>query len=328
MTWISSAFAALALAGLAAVLLTYAASRAITAAAARWPRIGSWDPLVTLLLVGVVPLLLGITMAAGVFWPGMLGHVLHLCHCDTGVVSTGHGSVLHPELSGELLPWAMVLLVALLISPLRALHTGLRRQQTIRAALSATPGAKGETGAQLRALPMGIANAVTVGLLRPEILVDRDWWQSLSELDQRIVATHERSHQRHRDPLTLLTARVCTAWLPRSWRDALLSVLALQMETRADRAAACVADDPTAVADLLVRAHRGVTPAPAHALTFVGAHLERRVRALVATEPGAEKQRSTVQMGLLAAVAALWATLFMIRGVFHNLAEAFLALGH
>lgn len=328
MTWISSAFAALALAGLAAVLLTYAASRILAAASERWPRIGSWNPLVTLLLVGVVPLLLGITVGAGVFWPGMLGHVLHLCHCDSGVVGTGHGSVLHPELSGVLLPWAAALLVALLIPPLRALRAGLRKQRAIRATLSATPPATGEADPRLRALPMGIANAVTVGLLRPEILVDRDWWWSLSEVDRRIVAAHERSHRRHRDPLALLAGRVCTAWLPARRRDALLSILALQMETRADRAAACAADDPTTVADLLVRAHRGATPAPARALTFVGAHLERRVRALVTSEPGTERRRRTAQLGVLAAVAALWAALFTVRGVFHSLAEALLTLGH
>ena len=328
MTWISSTIAAAALGGLIAVLLVQPASRILVWAAARWPRIGSWDPRVTLLLAGAVPLLLGITVGAGMFWPGMLGHVLHLCHCDTGVVSTGHGSVLHPELSGALLPWAASVLGLLLVPPARVLRSGLRRQRAIREMLPDTPTTDEETGDRILSVPMGIANAVTVGLLRPEILVDRAWWRSLSKEDRRIVCTHEQAHKQHRDPLVLLIARVATAWLPGRRRDVLLSVLALQMETRADRAAARAADDPVAVADLLVRAHRVPTTTPAPTLAFVGAHLERRVQALVAAEPTEEIWRSPVQLGLLAVAVAVWVAMFTVRGVFHSLAEALLALGH
>jgi Zn-dependent protease with chaperone function len=88
--------------------------------------------------------------------------------------------------------------------------------------------------------------AVTVGLVRPRILVSDQLARALSAAELAAVLAHERCHLRHRDPARLLAARLLAAYgwyLPAArW---LAGRVALHRELAADRAA-------------LTRAGRGV----------------------------------------------------------------------
>jgi Zn-dependent protease with chaperone function len=324
--WLSASIAALALAGIAMAIIVPVMAKATLWASRRWPQLRDWNPLVTLSVFALAPIMIGLAIGIGAFWPGLLGHVLHLCHCETVIMSTGHSSVLHPELSVSLLPYASILLLALLIRPLRVLLSNFSAQQDIRKAIPFDREAVRVRGTSVQMLRVGNSNAFTAGLLKPTIYVDRPWWQSLNDEERHIVLTHERSHQRHRDPLALLIARVIAVHLSTARRAELLSLLVLQMETRADREAQESMGDPLTVADFLLQTHQGSTR-QSPTLAFVGASLERRIEALVEASDGrCPRSIALGQWLYVAGAAGLIAVTFVFRGVFHRVAESLLSI--
>src|SRR5437773_2000210 len=58
----------------------------------------------------------------------------------------------------------------------------------------------------------GDAFAVTYGLIRPRILVSTGLAAALAPAEINAVLAHECEHQRRRDPLRLLAARLAAAW--------------------------------------------------------------------------------------------------------------------
>ncbi len=326
MGWISATVGALAVMCLVTALIVPIIARSTLAAYRRWPRLSGWSPAVMLIVVVVTPILMGLAIGVGVFWPGVLGHVLHLCHCSTEVLDTGHTSVLHPEPSVSLLPYSFVLLVALLANPLRVLVSSYSAQAAARRAMPV----KGETvpiaGTLVRLLSMGNANAFTGGFLRPKIYVDRRWWQSLSREERDIVAAHEHCHQRYFDPLVLLITRVLAAYLPADRAGKLLSLFALQMETRADRLAVQSNGDALTVAEFLLKAHREA----AHlspSLAFVSPSIERRIETLVDVADGrCDNGVTLAQWVSLATVSGMVVSTFVFRGIIHRTAEFILSL--
>jgi len=326
MAWLSASVAAIVVAGLAAMIIVPVMASVTLAASRRWPRVSEWSPFVTLSVVILAPLLMGLAIGLGAFWPGVLGHVLHLCHCGTEVVSTGHSSVLHPELSTSLLPYVSILLFALLIRPVRILLSSLFAPGGVGRATPSEQETVRVKDTRIQLLHMGNANAFTAGFFRPTIYIDQPWWRSLSDEERRIVVTHERSHQRHRDPLMLLVARVLTGYLPVARCAELLSLLVLQMETRADREACESTGDPLTVAEFLLQAQmRSSLWSPT--LAFVGTKIERRVEALVETS-SSRRSRSLVlwQWFSVAGAAGLSVTTFVFRGVFHRAVESILSI--
>jgi beta-lactamase regulating signal transducer with metallopeptidase domain len=129
-------------------------------------------------------------------------------------------------------------------------YRGLRRlardhrrpvPMAVRSAVAAL-GLAGRVEAVAAAEPF----AVTVGLVRPRILVSDQLARALSAAELAAVLAHERCHLRHRDPARLLAARLLAAYgwyIPAArW---LAGRVALNRELAADRAA-------------LTRAGRGV----------------------------------------------------------------------
>ena len=326
MNWLPPSVAALAVALLVWPFLIFLCARVVRRAAGRWPGVAGWSPLATMGLVGLAPFLLGLAAGIGAFWPGVLGHVLHLCHCGPESLHGGHTSVLHPELSATLLPYSIALVALFAAHPLRVVFRTSSALRVVRRRLaSQNAGPVRVSGVTIRLVDMGQANAFATGFLRPAIYIDRTWWQSLAEEERGIVIAHERSHQRHRDPLVLLLGRVVCGFLPSQCGARLQSLLLLQMESRADRQASEASADALTVAEFLLKQHAG-RAAPATALAFIATGVESRVKALIrlAEGPGAGAL-ARGQWISLAGAAALVVSAFAFRGLFHRVAELLLA---
>lgn len=149
------------------------------------------------------------------------------------------------------------------------------------------------------------AFAVTYGLIRPRILVSAGLARALTAGEISAVLAHEREHQRRRDPLRLLAARLAAGWgwyLPAArW---VAGQAALRRELAADRAAAGCAGRGVLAGALLKLASMPACPAvaAASAARDGSRSLEARVAQLEAGRP--PRQRLAVSR-LLASAAAL-----------------------
>jgi Zn-dependent protease with chaperone function len=147
--------------------------------------------------------------------------------------------------------------------------------------------------------------AVTYGLIRPRILVSVGLARTLTPGEITAVLAHEQEHQRRRDPLRLLAARLAAGWgwyLPAArW---LAGHAALRRELAADRAAAGCAGRGVLAGALLKLASMPACPAvaAAGAARDGSRSLEARIAQLEAGRP--PRQRLGVTR-LLASGAAL-----------------------
>lgn len=163
-------------------------------------------------------------------------------------------------------------------------------------------------GASPELAELGVPNAITAGLLRPRVVVDRAWWGQLSATDRRLVMAHESAHMRRRDPLTLAVLLVLGAFAPRRAFEGVRDCWEDHAEQCADQAAAAEIGDPLAVAEALLAHHRSSTLIPGFTTAWTGGRLEARVLALLEepmdqTVPGPDVD--AVLLGSLALVGAV-----------------------
>jgi hypothetical protein len=155
--------------------------------------------------------------------------------------------------------------------------------------------------------------ALATGFLRPKVHVAPSLLELLEPAELRAVVAHEAAHVRHRDPLRILVAQVCTdlQWpaarakqRQRSWLQAL--ELARDAE-----AAAQPGIDPVALASAIVKVARLPHPAPpcpegiGAPLVEGGTLLEARVQRLLSPAPAAPRARPFVLRALACALASL-----------------------
>jgi Zn-dependent protease with chaperone function len=149
-------------------------------------------------------------------------------------------------------------------------HRGLRRlaRDDSRPLPRATRSAVATLGlaGRVEAVAAGEPFAVTVGLMRPRILVSDRLAGALSPAELTAVLAHERCHLRHRDPARLLAVRLLAAYgwyLPAArW---LAGRVALNRELAADRAALTLAGRGVLAGALLKLAALPACPAVAAA---------------------------------------------------------------
>jgi hypothetical protein len=165
-------------------------------------------------------------------------------------------------------------------------------------------------------LPSGVgvvqssrAFALTVGWLRPSVLVSTALVERLTPAQLEIVVAHERAHAERRDALAATAARVLAlAHLPFVRRQ-LLADLALACEQACDEAAARECGDRVLVAETIVAAERAAGSAHPFAspgLAFGGGEVANRVESLLAAPlEGAAPRRLR---WILLAVGAVLAT--------------------
>lgn len=149
--------------------------------------------------------------------------------------------------------------------------------------------------------------ALTVGWLRPSVLVSSALVERLAPAQLEIVVAHEASHAARRDALALTCARVLAlAHLP--WvRRRILAGLTLASEQACDEAAAGACGDRVLVAETILAAERAAAAAGTLAVAgpaFGGGVVEERVEALLAPPCDVAPSRG-LGLTLLSAAALL-----------------------
>lgn len=208
-------------------------------------------------------------------WAGVLALVAELAAPGAGVLGAC-GVLLASLWSGGATAGAFGGLAAYALLPGRGVLAATRACRLHRL----TRGrmlAVGEQRDGYIAAPMLGTLAVTVGVLRPLIVVDVDRFDALSAAERRVILAHERGHARGLHPLLDLVARVLAAGLA-PWPGAKVAYAEVRrhLEAAADDHAARRAD-PQVVARAIATAALG--PAPG-ALGAAGWHVWRVQRLL------------------------------------------------
>lgn len=242
---------------------------AFHALVARHPKAARHAP-----LVAALPAVVGGVLALAAFLPGdpHLDHLLG-CHCATSMPGWLHLCPLHPTTAPIVVLPAVAVLLALVPGRVRAL-----------AALAREPLGTGR-GAAPTLVDLPRPMAVLAGWWRPSLLVDRRLWHGLAPAHREAMLAHERAHLAHRDPLALAALRLLTTLAPRRLGDRLVRTWLDHAEHRAD-AVASVTVGPLVLAEALVACARLGTSSPL-ALGWTAGRLDRRIEALLGTEPAA-----------------------------------------
>jgi hypothetical protein len=236
-----------------------------------------------LLVWAAMPAAIVVSLMGLTLWPS-LGAALGLAadHCPE---HAGHVHVClhHLPTRGPVAYGAIALgLAAVLISA--AIAAGLRTAALARriAALRSFDVAPG-VGAVESSSPL----ALTVGWVRPRVLLSTALLDRLSPRQLEVVVAHERAHVERRDALVLTTARLLSlAHLP-PVRRRVLADLALATEEACDEIAARACGDRVLVAETIIAAERAMASEPmsAAALAFGGSVVADRVESLLDEPP-------------------------------------------
>jgi hypothetical protein len=184
--------------------------------------------------------------ATGAVWVGSLGVVVSVVSGDLGGTLAACGVLWQQLLAGQLAWWQHVLVAAWIIGlPGRGAWAlaagGLRSRRLLRTLLDAGPAPAAGDALPARTLVVpGLSTpAVSLGVLRPVILVDADFWSAATPLQRNIVLAHEDGHRRGRHVLVDGAGRALTAGLaPLPAAGAVYDCLRRHLEALADDAAA------------------------------------------------------------------------------------------
>ena len=159
-------------------------------------------------------------------WVGSFGVAVGVAAGDMGDPLRACGVLWRQVVAGDAAWWRAAPLLTWLgvFTAATARHALVRRRsrsavrEAVRAALS--PGAL----PRLFVVPCLGTPAVTVGFVRPRVLVDEGFWNGASTRDRAVVVDHERAHQRGRHALVesvaaLLTAPLAPLWAAREVYD-------------------------------------------------------------------------------------------------------------
>lgn len=273
-----------------------------TARARWWLYAPLWAPL----------LLLGATLL-----PNLLGAADHCLQ------SAAHGHHHHlciqhpPHASGAVFMWALPLLMlgAMALRAAQVLHRMWREGAMIRTLVAL--GQPSALGDDLLELDQDEPFALTVGALRPRILLSAGLRRRVSQQTLDAVIAHERAHIARHDtrlaPLDHLAASLFPAIVSRPLLDALL----LAREQACDAGAAHKVGGPLVVAHALTQVARLQITRSAPGLSVSAGSLEARVRFLL--EPTPDAPRSWRRPALLLTLILLGA------GPIHSAVELMLS---
>lgn len=148
---------------------------------------------------------------------------------------------------------------------------------------------------------------VSVGLLRPRLVLSQGLIERASEPELAVMVAHEDAHRARRDALWRLIVRVGGLLLPRRAREALLAALELASERACDEQAAAAVGDRLRVAEtLLAMERRLAAPQGALITAFGSSSVPERVEALLDDAPRpARAARVTTIVAVGAAVLLL-----------------------
>lgn len=226
------------------------------------------------------PAAIALALVAATLWPSLgaaLGLAVDHCPAHDGHVHLclHHLPARGPGVVGSLgLATFAVVAGAALAHGLRAAR--LARLARLRSAELA-PG--------VGVLESPSAFAVSLGWLRPTVVVSTGLIERLTPAQLDVVLMHERAHAVRRDALVLTVARVVTAVHLPHVRRRILADLALACEQACDEEAARACGDRVRVAETIVAAERAAAsanPSPVAGLAFGGGEVVQRVESLLA----------------------------------------------
>lgn len=158
--------------------------------------------------------------AATAVWVGSLGLVVGVVSGEFGGTLAACGVLWRQLLSGQLAWWETSLVAGWIVAlPGRGLWSllagGLRTRQLLRRlkAAGARPSADGLGFPGPLVVPGLSTTAISLGVLRPVILVDAGFWRAATPLQRQVVLAHEDGHRRGRHVLVDGAARALTAAL-------------------------------------------------------------------------------------------------------------------
>lgn len=155
---------------------------------------------------------------AAAVWVGSLGLVVAAVTGEVSSPVEACGILWRHILAGEVGWWRSALLGLWLVAlPLRSgwtLAPTLRCTRYLQRRLLST-GRPLQGLANITLVPGLGTTAVTVGTLRPVILVDEEFWDAAGMLERTVVIDHEDAHRRGRHGILDLIARFLTVPLPR-----------------------------------------------------------------------------------------------------------------
>ena len=169
-----------------------------------------------------------------------------------------------------------------------------------------------------------VETAITIGTLRPSVLLPAGFAQGLSEVELRAVAVHEMSHLRRRDPLVLTLASLARAVLffhPLVWLACRqISHLA---EAACDDAVLEVTGEPITYAKMLTRlaerlSKRSISTELAAGIVLSKSAFLRRVEAILSDRRDQLRRLSRLALvGLLMGLAENGAA-FLLGGIWKD----------
>jgi Zn-dependent protease with chaperone function len=258
------------------------------------------------LLLAVAPPLLGMAAALATFAPSFLAFVWPAFdHC---LVHPGHVHLcfVHPppSLASPLVWGPLVCAVAFVAIRIGTTAFAFRRASRMaKGLLARVSNERGPAGARL--LPTSRPLCLTVGLVRPVMVLSKGLIGSVSDRELEAMLEHERAHARRRDTLVRLLAELASVFMWSSQRVEVLRALDLAAEQSSDEAAASSMGDRLTVAEAILKVERLVHASPwelrPFAASFGGAGVPERVRALL--EPRRKRSGARLALTLVLGIA-------------------------
>ena len=236
--------------------------------------------------------------------PGLMGATLGLSdHCTAHGQHHHHLCVLHPpHVSRHPLAWSLsaAALSAMIVVLARATWSGVRRWRLARALVRTSRLSL--LGRDVRLLDRDEPIALTVGFLRPVILLSQGLLDVVSSKTLDVVLAHERAHVTRRDTAWALIDSIVAALLPHSTRAGLLRSLALSREQACDLSAA-EQQGRLHVADALTKVARLNMSRPAFGMSVGASSLEARVLYLLEA-PSTPRRRFATPLAVVVVAGA------------------------
>jgi Zn-dependent protease with chaperone function len=281
------------------------------------------------LVLAFAPVILSVAGVLATFLPSLIGLVwTEYDHCLVHPGTHIHLCLVHlPKTLGNLSSWLVLLLVLMVLSVrVGKAVGGLARASCLRSRLLALGVYDAERSAWV--LPTKDPLCLSVGVLRPAIVVSEGLLGAVTREQLRAVLLHERSHATRNDTLVRLLARAATLFMWPSARKQALQALELAAEQSCDESAARAIGDRLAMAEVILKVERLLAPMPRGlvpiAISFGGTAVELRVSALL--ESPRTEHRSVAPIVVL---ACLLVALFAASDPLHHLTETLLgALTH
>lgn len=261
-----------------------------------------------------LPVLLSVALTAACLMPSLVALLADGIgdHCLSHPDDHVHLCLVHqPAGQGSVAGWGLLVAIGLLaLQPL--VRAGRSLMAAHRAVAPLLDQARSDAQLGVAWVRCSLPVALTVGLLRPRVLVSEALRTELSQPLLDAVIAHERAHERKRDVATRALASLLVRFHLPHLREVLLEDLVVATELAADAAAAEAVGSPLCVADAILAVEHLADTAPPRglALAFGEASVGARIEALLAPAlPPRRRNRIAWAAGGAALASALAAPL-------------------